>query len=57
LFSARSLRISAAMSEVTPPRRAESTCSRRTHDNSVCAVPIPSFAATDSIVAHSEPYS
>ena len=32
LFSARSLRISAAMSVVTPPRRPESTCSRRTHD-------------------------
>jgi hypothetical protein len=56
LFSARSLRISAAMCpEVTPARRPESTYSRRTHHKAVCAVLIPSFSATDSILANSEP--
>lgn len=54
LFFARSRRISTAVSVVTPDLEPESTASFRTQLCNVCAEPIPSFLATDSIVAHSD---
>ncbi|RZL21006.1 MAG: hypothetical protein EOP31_30115 [Rhodococcus sp. (in: high G+C Gram-positive bacteria)] len=56
-FSARRLRISAAISLVTPGRSPASVCALRIQLSSVCAVPMLSLSATDSIAAHSDGYS
>jgi hypothetical protein len=52
-FSALSRLISAASSDVVPGRRLASTSAFRTHARTVSAAPMPSFAATAFIVAHS----
>ncbi|GAQ65241.1 zinc-binding dehydrogenase [Streptomyces scabiei] len=52
-FSAFRRLISAASSEVTPGRRPASTSALRTQVRTVSAAPIPSFAATAFVAAHS----